>query len=439
MNVTVENLAPCRKLVRVEVATEAVETAFKEVAAEFHREVKLPGFRPGKAPRDMVARTYSKEIEAEVKRKLIGDTYKKALADQKLSVVGYPDIEEIQFERGKPLQFAATVETAPEFELPEYKGLAIKREVGGVNDADVERALTILRDQRATYTDVSRPVQDNDFVVVNYTATTDGKPLTEIAPTARGLTQQQNFWMHIKPGSFIQGFTEQLLGASAGEKRTVNVDFPADFVSQPLAGKKAVYEVEIVQVKEKHLPEVNDEFAKAFGAESAEKLRTGVVGDLENELEYKKRRDVRDQLIRGLMEKVQFDLPQSVVLNETRNVIYDIVRENQQRGVSKEVIDRQKDEIYAAANNSAKDRVKVSFLLNRIAEKEGIKVDQKELTQRILFLADQYQIRPEKFIKQLQDRNGFGEIHEQILAAKTLDFLEKNAQVEEVPRAVPQA
>src|SRR5207249_1033605 len=120
----------------------------------------------------------------------------------KLHVVGYPDIEEIQFGRGLPLQFAATVEPAPEFELPEYKGLTVKRETAGVTDADIERAINALREQRVTYNDVNRPAQPGDFVVVNYTGSCDGKPITETAPTARGLTEQKNFWMEIKPGSF---------------------------------------------------------------------------------------------------------------------------------------------------------------------------------------------------------------------------------------------
>jgi trigger factor len=304
--------------------------------------------------------------------------------------------------------------------------------MAAVTGEDVERALNVLQEQRAGYNDVDRAVQTGDFVVVNYTGTCDGKPITETAPTARGLTEKKDFWLHVEKDSFIPGFTEQLIGAKKTEKRTVNVDFPADFVPAQLAGKKGVYEVEIVQVKEKVLPELDEEFAKSFGAESVAKLREGVTTDLQNELSHKIKRSVRDQLVRALLERVQCDLPESVVLNETRNVVYDIVRENQQRGVSREVIDQQKDQIFSVANNSAKERVKVAFILGRIAEKEGITAEKEELTQRILLLAQQYQIKPEQMIKQLRERNGFTEIHEQIISAKVLDFLEMNAKVEEV-------
>ena len=141
MNITVENLAPCKKLVRVEVEAQKVDETFASVTKEFQREAVLAGFRAGKAPRDMVIRKYSKEIEDDAKRKLISDSYKQAVADQKLEVLGYPDIEEIQFGHGQPLLFAATIETAPEFELPEYKGIPVKREAPTVTEEDIATAL----------------------------------------------------------------------------------------------------------------------------------------------------------------------------------------------------------------------------------------------------------------------------------------------------------
>jgi trigger factor len=420
---------------RIELDAAEVDASFEALTRDFQREVKLPGFRPGKAPRQMVEKTYTKQIEDEVRRKLIGDSYRKAVTEQKLDVIGAPDIEEIQFSKGQSLQFAATVETAPEFQMPEYKALPARKEVGQVTDADMDRAVNILRQQRVTYQDVDRAAKEGDMVVVNYTGTSEGKPLIEFAPTAKGLTEQKNFWLHIKPGQFIPGFTEQLIGATKGEKRTVTVDFPADFVAPQLSGKKGVYEVEIVQVKEENLPEVNDEFAKGYGAENADKLRQGIRTDLENELKYKQNREVRNQLVRALLDKVQFDLPESVVQAETRQVIYDLVRENQSRGVSKELIEKQKDEIYNFAAGNAKERVKISFLLARIAEKEGISVTQEEIANRILFLAQQNNIRPEKFVKELRQRDGIPEIRDQILMAKSIDFLEKHAAIEEVQPA----
>ena len=432
MNLTVENLGPCKKLLRVEVDAPAVDAAYNAVTHEFHKQARLPGFRPGKSPLHLVVKAFTAQIDSEVKRKLLSESYRQAIAEQKLRVVGQPDIEEIQFARGQPYQFAVTLETAPEFELPEYKGLPVKREMPVVTEEDIQRALNVLREQRAVYTDVDREVKVGDFVVVNYTGTCDGRPITETAPTARGLTEKKSFWLHVQKDSFIPGFTQQLIGAKAGEKRTVTVDFPAQSVAPQLSGKQGVYEVEIVQVKEKSLPAANDEFARSYGAEDLAKLGAGVEADLQNELNHKIKRSVRDQLVRELLNRVKCELPESIVLSETRSAVYDIVRENQQRGVTKETIEQQKDQIFSVANNSAKNRIKAAFILGRIAEKEGIKADQKEITQRIHWLAQQYNISPEQMEKQLRERNGLAEIEEQIISAKVFDYLELQARVEDV-------
>jgi trigger factor len=432
VNVTVENLAPCKKLVRVEVDAKAVDEAFDSTTKEFQKQASLPGFRPGKAPRAMVLKKYDADIKSEVKRKLIGDAYRRAMDEKKIAVVGHPDIEEIQFGPGQVLQFAATIETAPEFQLPDYKGLPAKREVKSVTDADVEQALKLLAQQHVKFETVARELRLGDIAVVNYTGTCDGKPITDIAPTAKGLTEQKNFWVDIAGETFLPGFADQIIGAKAGDKRMVNTDFPADFVTKELAGKKGVFDVELVEVKEKVLPPIDEAFAKKYGAENLEKLREGVHRDLENELKYSQTRAIRGQIVRGLLDRVNFELPETAVAHETRNVVYDLVRENSQRGVARDVIEKQKDEIYSAATRSAKERVKLSFLIQRIAEQENIKVSQEEALRRAQTLAAMYQIPPDKFIKDLQKRNGVMELYDQVAHEKVLAFLEQNARIEDV-------
>jgi len=418
---------------RVEIEAKQVDETFESITKDFQKQASFPGFRPGKAPRDVVLRKYDKDIQDEVKRKLISDSYRKAIEEKKLDVLTHPDIEEIQFGRGQPLQFAATIETAPEFELPEYKGLPARQEARGVTTEDVERALDVLRQQQVSFKTVERPAQTGDIAVVNYTGTCDGKPITDFAPTAKGLTEQKNFWVEMGANTFIPGFADQLLGAKAGDKRTVNVDFPAEFVAPQLAGKKGVYEVEVVDVKEKVLPPMDDAFAKSLEAESMEKLREGVQRDLENELVFSRSKSIRNQLVRALLDRVNFDLPESAVAQETRNVVYDIVRENQKRGIAREQIEKDKDQIYSIAAHGAKERVKVAFLLQKIAEKENLKVSQEEVAQRVAQLAATYQIPADKFIKDLQKRNGLIEIYDQLANEKVVDFLQQNAKIEEVP------
>jgi len=437
VNITVENLAPCKKLLRVEVEAKAVDEAFDAITKDFQKQAALPGFRPGKAPRALVLKKYEADIKDEVKKKLIGEHYRKALDEKKISVVGYPDIEEIQFGRGQALQFAATVETAPEFQLPEYQGLPARREAKSVTDADVERALGMLAQQHTKYETVARELRPGDIAVVNYTGTCDGKPIVDMAPTAKGLSEHRQFWVEIAPGQFLPGFGDQLIGAKAGEQRAVTVDFPADFATPQLAGKKGMYTVEVAEVKAKGVPPVDDELAKKYDAENLAKLRDGVRRDLENELKYSQSKSIRGQVVRALLNAANFDLPETAVAQETRNVVYDIVRENTQRGVARDLIEKQKEEIYTAATQSAKERVKLAFLVQRIAEKEKIEVSQEEVLKRAQSLAMAYQIPLDKFIKDLQKRNGVAELYDQVAHEKVLAFLEQNARIEEVPAANP--
>jgi len=302
-----------------------------------------------------------------------------------------------------------------------------------VTDEEVASAIDALRGQAATFDKVERAVQEGDYVVVNYTGSCDGRPLTELAPTARGLTVQKGFWVEVKPDSFVPGFAIQLVGAKAGEKRTVTVDFPAEFVTPELAGKKGVYEVEVVEVKEKKMPELNDALAVGYGAENLEKLREGVRRDLQNERNLQQKRSIRGQLIKSLLERVDFELPESTLQVETRNVVYEMVNENQRRGVPKDIIESKKDEIYTAAQGIAKERSKVGFLFHRIAEKEGIRADQSEFNARIAVMAQANQMAPQKFAQEMEKRGSLPEVYQQIIHEKVLNFLHEHAKLEDVP------
>lgn len=434
---TVDDLGQCKKLVRVDVPVERVDATFEEITQQFQKFAQLPGFRPGKAPRHLVIKSFAGRIEEESKKKLTEDSFRSVTTEHKLRVIVTTNMEEQSFGRGMPFQYTVTCEVAPDFNIPEYKGIAVRREVSAASDADVTRALNILREQQVKYNDVARAIQDGDVAVISYTATSEGKPLTEFAPTARGLTEKQGFWVMIAKDSFLPGFTEQLIGASAGDKRTVTVTFPADFVAKELSGKTAEYAVEVTQVKEKILPEVTEEFAKSFGAANIEELMAGIRRDLQNELDSRQRASVREQVLKTLNGAVEFDLPESVVASETRNLVYNIVNQNQQRGVDKAIIEEKRDEIFKNATTTARERVKAGFILNRIGEKEGIKVSNEDITQRIIAIAQQRNEAPEKVAKALQEQNAIQEIAHEVLTSKVLDFIELNAKVEEVPVARP--
>ena len=432
MEVTITDLSPCKKQLRIEIDAETVNAKFDAVAKDFRRHANLPGFRPGKAPLANVMRSYGDKIGEEAKRTLMSDSYSKALKENDLRPVIMPEVEDLQFGHGKPFQYLATLEVTPAFELPEYNGIEVEKERRTVSDADVAKALDTLREQRVSYADVDRSAGADDFIVVNFTGTIDDKPITDLVKVARGLTEQKNFWLHTKQNPLIPGIVEALNGSGKDDKKTVTVTIPDDFIYEELIGKEAKYEIEIVQVKEKFLPELDDAFAKGFGAESMEKLREGVENDLKNELEYSLKKSIRNQCVDKLLSAVNCDLPETIVNEATRAAVHNIVQQNHQRGVGKDIIEENKDRIYANAKADAEVRVRANYILSRIAEKEGIKVTDQELSRQIAAIAAQQKVKPQKLAQQLKDNGTLYQVQEEIMNGKVIDLLEEKAKVTEI-------
>jgi trigger factor len=432
VEVTITDLSPCKKQLRIEIDAETVNAKFDAVAKDFRRHANLPGFRPGKAPLANVMRSYGDKIGEEAKRTLMSDSYSKALKENDLRPVIMPEVEDLQFGHGKPFQYLATLEVTPSFELPDYNGIEVEKERRTVSDSDVAKALDTLREQRVSYADVDRSAGEDDFIVVNFTGTIDDKPITDLVKVARGLTEQKNFWLHTKQNPLIPGIVEALIGSGKDDKKTVTVTIPDDFIYEELIGKEAKYEIEIVQVKEKFLPELDDAFAKGFGAESMEKLREGVENDLKNELEYSLKKSIRNQCVDKLLSAVNCDLPETIVNEATRAAVHNIVQQNHQRGVGKDIIEENKDRIYANAKADAEVRVRANYILSRIAEKEGIKVTDQELSRQIAAIAAQQKVKPQKLAQQLKDNGTLYQVQEEIMNGKVIDLLEEKAKVTEI-------
>ncbi len=432
MEVSVTDLSPCRKQLRIEVDAETVDAKFDAVAKDFRRQAHLPGFRPGKAPLANVMRSYADKIADEAKRALMADSYGQALKEKELKPVIMPEIEELQFGHGKPFQYMATLEVSPSFDLPEYKGLEVEKERRSVTEKDVKKALEKLQEQRVEYRDVDRPMAEDDFVVVNYKGTIDDKPITDTVKVARGLSEQANAWLHLKRNPLVPGLVEALIGSNKGDKKTVPVTFPEEFIYEELIGKDGQFEVEIVEIKEQSLPELDDTFAKSFGAESIAKLSEGVESDLKNELEYSEKQSIRNQCVQKLLDDVSCALPETIVNQATRAVVHNIVQSNHNRGVSKDIIEENKDDIYNNAKSNAEVRVKANYILAQIADKEGIKVTEQELSRQISAMAMQQKIKPQKMADQLKENGGIYEVQEEILNSKVIDLLQENAKITEV-------
>lgn len=433
MNVQVENLPNCLATVHVEIPGEKVTEAFETVTKDYVRYAKLPGYRPGKAPRGIVESKFKKDIRTEVEKKLLSDGCRDAIKEKNLKVLSVSNVEGIEIdEASKTMRFTATMVTAPEFELPEYKGIAVTKKPTEVTDAEIDQALDELRDRSASFNDLTgRPLAMEDFAVIDYTGTIDGQPLDQVAPKAgKPLAGNTDFWIRLTPEAFFPGFAQNLVGANVGESREFDIEVPAEFPVADLAGKKIHYAVTIKGLKEKVLPELNDEFAASLVPEKTlADIRDLVRKDLEQRKTSDSESDVRNQVMNQLLSKVECELPQDMVRQETRRILNEIVRENQMRGVNDDVLKESEKELIGVASQGARDRLKGTFILLRIAEAEKIETTNEEVGQRIAQMAMRYGMPMDKMIKDLKERDAIGSIAEEVLTAKTLDFVVASASV----------
>ncbi|HEY0257344.1 MAG TPA: trigger factor [Candidatus Methylacidiphilales bacterium] len=431
MNITVEDVAPCKKRLKIEVPANRVQQAYDRVATDFQKEARIPGFRPGHAPRTVVLKKFQKDIESETQRTLVPEAYREAITEKKLRVVSSPEIEDLKYQPGLSLSFSTMVELEPEFKLPEYKGLVLKKQETEVKDEEIDKVLQNLADQRAKFDDApERPLAMEDYAVISYTGKIDGTPLIELAPEAKHLAQNPQFWLWMRAEGFLPKFAEQCVGMNKGETRTIEIEFPADFPQAALAGKKAQYEVELKEIKVKNSPPVDDAFAQEIAKMNLAELKTRARENMEEEKKNQADRAARTEIVQKLISAVEFDLPPSTVDEETHAAVYDIVAENQARGVSTSLLEEKKDEIFSNAAQSAKDLVKFKFIAAQIAEKEHIEVTNEQIAQHLAFLAQREGTTLEKMADRVRKNNAFGAIRQQILRQAVLDFLLKEAKFE---------
>ena len=431
MNITVEDVAPCKKRLKIEVPANRVKQAYDRVADDFQKEARIPGFRPGHAPRTVVLKKYHKDIESEAQRTLVPEAYREAITEKKLRVVSQPEIEDLKYQAGLSLSFSTVVELVPDFRLPAYKGLVLKKQETEVKDEEIEKTLKSLADQRANFEDApDRPLAMDDFAVISYTGKLDGQPLSELVPEAKNLGHNPNFWLWMRAEGFLPKFAEQCVGMKKGETRTVEVEFPDDFPEAKLAGKKVEYEVELKEIKVKHAPALDDAFAQEVAKMDLADLKTRVRENLESEKKGQAQGAARSEIIHKLISAVEFDLPPSAVDEEIHSTVYDIVAENQARGVPATVLEEKKDEIFTNAAKAARESVKFKFIAAQIAENEKIDVTQEQLAQHIAFLAQREGLTMEKMVDKVRKNNAFGVIRQQLLRQAVLDFLLKEAKSE---------
>src|SRR6478672_3356720 len=433
MKVEVENEPHGVATLRIELAPEVVRKEWDAIASNYSRYARIPGYRPGKAPKQVIEKKFRKEIQDELTKALVSKSYHEAIAEKQLRVVSLTDLGDVEFGDDRSMRFRATVVTAPEFELPEYKNIPVELPPTTVETADVDAAVERLRDQAADFVDAGdRELAMGDFAVLDFTGAIDGVAISEIVPEAsKNLHGGKKFWLHLAPENFLPNFCEQLIGLKPGEPRLVIVDFPSDFPVKELAGKKADYAVTLREIKEKVLPPIDDALAtKLVPGKTLDALREMIEHDLEHAKEHDSERAKEAQILKYLHERIQVELPPALLQNETRRALAELVQRNRERGVTDDMLKEKDKELIDAAAGLAAHRLKTNFILHRIAEGENIQVTKEDLDLRIRQEAARYDISPDKMRKELQQRNALDDVAEQLLLGKTLDFLKANVSVE---------
>ena len=440
MKVDVENQPQGLATLRIELPPEEVRKEWDSIANNYSRYARIPGYRAGKAPRQVIEKKFRKEIQDELTKTLVSKSYQEAIAKKNLRVVSLNDLGDVEFGEDRSMRFRATVVTEPEFEVPEYKNIPVQLPNTAVTEEEIETALERLRDQAADFTDVTdRDLAMGDFAVIDFTGAIDGIPISEIIPEAsKNLHGGRKFWLPLAPKNFLPEFCEQIVGMKPGETRSVQVSFPADFPVPDLVGKKADYAVTLNEIKQKVLPLVDDDFAaKLLPGKTLADLRHTIEHNLEHEKAQEVERAKEGQVVKFLHEHISFDLPPSLLKNETRRALNELVHRNRERGVTDDLLKGKEKELIEGAGSLAAHRLKTNFILHRIAESEKIQVTRQEVDNGIRERAALYNISVEKMRKEFEENNRINGLAEEILLGKTLDFLKENVIVQTTPEPAP--
>ena len=433
MQINVEEMSACRKKLHIEVPADQVTDTFNEVVSEYCKSVRVDGFRKGRAPDKIIRLRFGKQIRKDVQERLLPKGYQVALEQEKISPVAVLDVDHIECKSGQPFTFRITCDVSPDFELPVYRNIGVTSEARDVAEEDIDGEIVKLMDRFAAFEDVEREVGSGDLVQVDFDATIDGEPLSLVTTGVEELGSSRDFWMQTGEEGFLPELGKGVIGSSIGDCVTIPVLFPDDFSEAALQGRTAEYVVTVKAVREKTVPPLDEERIRTLGAESEDDLRSKIRDAMEGIRTQMNRQGMRNQVLSHLLQATQLDLPESVVQDETRQTIYEMVSDISKRGASEKVIEDQKSELFDAASRSAEDKVKVRYILTKIAQEESIDVAPQEFDERVHQMAQQQNISAEDFRSKLQDSNQLDNLESDIRLQKTLDFLVDEANVMSSP------
>ena len=416
MQVSVENTSALERRMTIGVPAERIETEVNKRLQQTARRAKVPGFRPGKVPMSVIRQRYEASARQEALGDLIQETFYEAVVEQKLNPAGAPAVEPKVFEKGKDLEYVATFEVFPEFEVKGLDGIEIERQEASVEDADIDKMLDVLRKQGTRYEAVERAAANDDQVTIDFVGTRDGEPFA--GGSAEGTK------LVLGSGRMIPGFEDGLVGAKAGEERVLDLTFPEDYQNLDLAGKAVQFKVTVKEVAAPELPELNEAFFKQFGVEetTVEGFRAEVRKNMERELRQALKTKVKNQVMDGLLAANQIDVPAALISNEVDRLRVQAV---QQFGGN-----IQPEQLPAELfSEQAKRRVLLGLIIAEMVKQFELKPDDARVRELIEEMAAAYQ-EPEQVVKwYYQNEQQLNEVRSVVLEEQVVDTVLKQAKV----------
>jgi len=415
VKINIEDQKDAQKLINVEVEAQRVDAALEDIYNGIQKTANIPGYRPGKAPRDMVKTHYNKAANEEVLNRLIWDCYREAITEKNINPVGYPVIVDVDFNEGKPLNFSVKVETRPAFKLKVYKGIKVKEKLYEASDEDVDNALKQMQESMAEYKNIkARPIAKGDYIVCDYECFSGGKQVDK----------KDKLWLYISDKLQPKELLALLLGAELGTTKETEVSYPKDYEYKELAGQSRLYKVTPKEIKEKILPEINDELAKSTGHfNDMSELKADLKKNILSQKKLESARDVENQIYKILLESHAFDVPASLVENQALRLVQETKQRLAQQGYKKEDLDTQDDKLKESVKGRALDNVRLFFIMQSIAQQEKIEVVESDIDKRVAEIASHTKEDQVKVRQRLKENNLLDSLKEQALHDKVSEFL----------------
>ena len=422
MKVAVEAMDGCKRRLAVEAPSDVVQQEWEKAYGRVQKQARLPGFRKGHVPRSLVKIHFADEVRREVAEHLIPDVYRKAVTEAQLAPVADPDLQDVTLEEGAPLSFVAVVEVRPEITLGDYKGVGVQHETPAVGDDQVNEALEHMREQQAQFRGVERAAAPGDLVIVDYT----------LAPEGHDATSANGYQFIVGSGAVLPEIDQAVVGMQAGEERHVALRFADDHRMENLRGKSGTADVKAIEVKEKLLPGLDDDFAKSLGGEgldTLEAVRAQVRKQLETRREAEDRRGLEEKVVEALLGRHEFSVPEAMVMRQIAHQVEHARERMRRQGVDPDRLPWDYPKLVNDLKPDAEKAVRRALLLEAIAEQEGINPADAEVDTEVERYAQAAQ-RPVPAVRRMMEKSGDLEgLRGGLREKRTLEFLIQHAKV----------